>query len=279
MSNLLDKALSPEGLNRAWLAVRNNPGEWSRGTPLSTMRRDAIRHVMELRESILDDRYRPDPVRLFSIDKADGKQRMISAYSNRDKLLQRAVLAVLEPLGEQLFHPDSVGYRPLCTVDLALAKVREHVREGLIWLGDADIEACFDNIPCRPVLRRLQDLCEDRRLVRLVRVWLKAGVAGRGWSWWRPLGLPQGMVLSPFLCNLYLHELDMALAKKKIPFVRFADNIVVFGRSPRKSKAALGYAKRRLHKLGLRLHPEKTRVIRSSRKYRFLGKRLPEVKT
>lgn len=277
MGQYLQQAASPKVLNHAWRFFRNERGLWQRGLTVPDMQRDLIRHIGELSVQILSGVYRPESMRCFEINKADGGKRLITAATVRDRLVQRALLTVLEPLGEARFHRDSFGFRPQCTLDMALARVRERVRDGYVWLGDADIRACFDNIPYEKALKRLYHLCKDRQITAIVRAAIESmpdqhRPAGKG------RGLPQGMVLSPFLCNLYLHDMDMDLADKGIPFVRFADDFILPAKDEERAAAYLKNAGRSLKKLGLELHPEKTRVIRSSPHYRFLGKRLPNGK-
>ena len=195
----------------------------------------------------------------------------------RSSVGQRAILTVIEPLGEAIFHENSFGFRYQYTLDMALARVREFVRKGYVWLGDADIKGCFDNIPYEQVLKTLQKLCGDKELVTVVRYCIesqpvKFRPAGKG------RGLPQGMVLSPFLCNLHLHDFDCFLQSRKIPFVRFADDFILFAQEESSAHKALQLASKQLEKLGLALHPEKTKVIRSSSRHKFLGKRLPDGK-
>jgi RNA-directed DNA polymerase len=277
MGSYLGKAMTPAVLNHAWWLLRNDRGCWTQGLPVEEMQGNLIRHVGKLAEEVLSGHYHPEPMRCFEIDKADGGKRLICAASTRDKLVQRAVLTVLEPLGEALFREASYGYRPQCTREMVLSRVREWVRQGWIWLGDADIQSCFDHIPHRPVLRQLKKLCGDRELVNLTHLWLNSVPPA-----FRPngsgRGLPQGMLLSPFLCNLHLHALDVKLECRSIPYVRFADNFIVLGHTEQEAKRALKIAVRKLWWLGLSLHPEKTRVIRSAPKHRFLGQRLPEAK-
>ncbi len=277
MGKYLEKIASPAVLNHAWRWLRNDRGCWTKGLPVARMQRDVVRHVGDLSRELLTGTYRPEPMRCFEIAKADGGKRLICAASVRDKLAQRAALTVLEPLGEALFHDASFGYRPNCTLDMALARVREWVRRGWIWVGDTDIKHCFDSIPHTGVLRAAKKLCRDRELVAIMEHWLDA-MPAEFRSQGAHRGLPQGMVLSPFLCNLYLHTLDCKLDRKGIPFVRFADDLVLLGRTEQEAQQALKIAGRQLWWLDLSLHPDKTRVIRSSSRHRFLGKRLPNSK-
>jgi RNA-directed DNA polymerase len=278
MGQYLEKAVSPAVLNHAWRYFKNERGLWCRGLSVEEMQLNLIKHIGLLSEQLLAGKYQPERMNCFEIDKADGKKRLICMSAVRDRLVQRAILTVIEPLGEAIFHDASFGYRPQCTPDMACSKVREWVRKGYIWLGDADIEGCFDNIPYEPVLRRLQKLCGDKALVDIVRAGIesmpdKFRPSGAG------KGLPQGMVLSPFLCNLYLHDLDNVFVQNQIPFVRFADDFILLAKEEALAQKALKIAEKQLKVLDLKLHPQKTQVICSSSRYKFLGKRLPDTKT
>ena len=277
MGKYLNQAASPKVVNHAWRYLHNDRGIWRRGLSVEEMQKNLIHHVGEVSELLLSGKFRPEAMRCYRVDKADGSKRLICASAVRDKLAQRAIFTVLEPLGEAIFHECSFGFRPQFTLDMALSKVREFVRKGYVWLGDADIKGCFDNIPYKMVLKSLQNLCGDKELVQVVRHCIESQPnrfrpSGRG------RGLPQGMVLSPFLCNLYLHEFDCFLQSQHIPFVRFADDFILFSKDEAGAKLALQLAGKQLNKLGLDLHPDKTKVIRSSKRHRFLGKRLPDGK-
>lgn len=277
--NLFERMIHPLTLHQAWRRVRkgHGRGQWTRTLSIKEMEQDYERHIALLSDELRQGNYRPEPVHRFEVTKSGGGTRRICAFAARDKLVQRAALTVLEPLGEWVFHPDSLGYRPLCTIDMALARLRDWVRQGHVWLGQADIVQCFDEIPRRPLLERLKALCGDQQIVSLVRKWFAVSDDPR----YRHVdegmvrGLPQGMVLSPFLCNLYLHELDMELDDRGIPFVRYADDFVVFGATPQAARQALIIASAVLQRLGLALHPDAVDIVRSSANRRFLGKRLP----
>lgn len=277
MADFIKQIASPAVLNHAWSLVRNDRARWTRDLTMQEVERNLPLHVGRISEDLINDRYRPQDVYVFQVQKANGGQRTICAPAVRDKLVQRAVLTVLEPLGEGYFHPCSFGYRPMCTIDMAMSRVREWVRQGYGWLGDADIAQCFDSIPQRPMLERVAALCRDQRVVVLVENWLN-GIPAR----YRPkgpgYGLPQGLVLSPFLCNLYLHELDMTLEEQGIPFVRYADDFIVLGASQPAARAALEVAATCLEQLQLQLNFDKTQVIETSPNHRFLGKRLPNAR-
>lgn len=274
MAELLERVLSPAALNAAWKRLYPDKTVWRPGLPRWEMEKDLVLHLLELVDELRSGRYRPAPLRQFTIEKGDGKQRVLSALSLRDKLIQRAVLGVLEPIGEQLFHNDSYGYRPRRNVEMAHRRACERIQCGLPWLVDADIAKFFDNIPHRPLQKVLRQYIPDRELLALIDLWLAEGASALSFLGTRR-GVAQGAVISPILCNFYLHELDTALAGKNIPFVRFADDFLLFAPDERRANDALKFVDQKLKAIGLELHPDKTRVARSHRELIFLGLPLP----
>jgi len=274
MAELLDQALSPTALNAAWKRLHLDKTVWRPGLPRWEMEKDLVLHLLELVDDLRSGRYRPAPLRQFTIKKGDGKQRVLSALSLRDKWIQRAVLSVLEPIGEQLFHNDSYGYRPRRNVEMAHRRACERIQCGLPWLVDADITKFFDNIPHRSLQKTLKQHIPDRNLIALIDLWLAEGASSLSFLGTRR-GVAQGAVISPILCNFYLHELDVALARKNIPFVRFADDFLLFAPNEHRANEALKFVDQKLKTMGLELHPDKTRVVRSHRGLIFLGLPLP----
>ena len=274
MAELLERALSPAALNAAWKRLHPDKTVWRPGLPRWEMEKDLVLHLLELVDELRGGRYRPAPLRQFTIEKGDGKQRVLSALSLRDKLIQRAVLGVLEPIGEQLFHNDSYGYRPRRNVEMAHRRACERIQCGLPWLVDADIAKFFDNIPHRPLQKVLRQYIPDRELLALIDLWLAEGASALSFLGTRR-GVAQGAVISPILCIFYLHELDSALAGKNIPFVRFADDFLLFAPDERRANDALKFVDQKLKAMGLELHPDKTQVARSHRELIFLGLPLP----
>lgn len=275
MAELLEQTLSPAVMNSAWRRLSSDKTVWVPGLPRWDMERHLVRHILELVDDVRTGRYRPAPIRQFTITKGDGKKRVLSALSLRDKLLQRAVLTVLEPMAEALFHNDSFGYRPGRNTDLAIQRVRERVQCGLTWLVDADIQSFFDSIPHRELVKILRKTIPDRQLLDLIELWLAESGSVQGFMG-RRRGILQGAVISPLLCNLYLHQFDTALAGRNIPFVRFADDFLLFAPDKNRAERAMHFGGKKLEELGLVLHPEKTAVVQSSGKLSFLGHRLPD---
>ena len=204
---------------------------------------------------------------------ADRGDRVLSALYLRDKFLQRAVTQVLDIEGERRFHHDSYGYRRGRGVQHALARSAERIRCGLPWLVDADIRKFFDRIPQRPLLKLLHNALGDRAIEHLIAHWLDCGTYRFGILDTRR-GIPQGAVVSPFLCNMYLDQLDWAWQRQGIPFVRYADDFLLFLPDEHTAGRALEFTRLQLARLRLELHPDKTRVIHASRDIVFLGEPL-----
>ena len=277
MSELLEKAASPEILNAAWKRFRNDKAIWTTGLSRKEMESNLVYHLLKLANELRTGAYVPDPVRFFPVNKGDGKQRIISANTLKDKVAQRAVLTVIEQIGEKIFHHDSFGYRPGRTIDMVLSRVREYMLCGLSWVVDADIKSYFDNIPHKPLIKILKSIITDREMIALIIRWLDAGTAKRGFLS-APKGIPQGAVLSPFLCNVYLTSWDNNMSAKNLPFVRFADDFLVFAKSRANAIKAHAYVGKSLKRLGLMLNEQKTRTVQCGPNVQFLGRKLPKLR-
>lgn len=274
MAESFERMLSPEIVNRAWRDLGSDHAVWEPGMARSEMERNLLLHLLQLLADVRAGRYRPAALRRFPIAKADGKQRVLSALCLRDKLLQKAAQIVLEPAAEQLFHHDSFAYRPRRNVEMALNRTRERIACGLHWLVDADIRSFFDSIPIKPLRRRLAAFVKDRDLMGLIDQWLDLGTSQASF-FSTPRGIAQGAILSPLFCNLYLHEFDQALHEKRVPFVRYADDFLLFAADQQGARKAHDYAATLLQRLDLELNPDKTQVTQSGPHVAFLGERLP----
>lgn len=277
MGKLLKQAASPKVLNQAWKRHRNDKTVWSESVSRAEMEKDLAYHILQLAHDLESGSYQPAAVRMFPVEKGDGGQRIISALTLRDKIAQRAVLTVLEPQTEAMFHHDSFGYRPGRTIDMALAKVRENMLCGRNWLVDADIENFFDTIPHTPLVKLLRQIIADRELIHLIKRWLDVGAPRTGFLGKRR-GIPQGAILSPLLCNVYLTRFDEHLAGNNLPFVRYADDFLIFTPDRQQAQAALECARQGLKMLGLRLSKKKTRVVQAGPHVQFLGRKLPRLR-
>ncbi len=271
---ILELAMSADILDQSWYRLKTELTPWSPTVTREELERHFLQHLLTMRDTVLNESYRPKPLRQFPMQKPDGKTRIITAQYLADKVIQRALLIVLEPKAELLFHDSSYAYRPKRGVEQALYKAREHIRCGRDWLVDADIEKFFDTIPQTLLLKKLKSFVDDAKAMQLITAWLTQGAHHKSLLGARR-GIPQGAILSPLMCNLFLHDFDQALSRANIPFVRFADDFLLFTESQQDAQAAKAYAKTQLEKLELNLHPEKTSVVQSGPHVIFLGQKLP----
>lgn len=285
----LRAVLERRALEQAWQQVRAN-----RGAPgvdevsVDRWERHWQENLDRLSRQVRANTYHPNRPRRFRVLKPEGGWRELCILTVTDRVLQRAVLNALEPAFEAVFLDGSYGYRPGRSVVQAVERVLHERDRGYGWLLDADIRSCFESLEHAVVLEHVRQVVRHPLLLRLIALWLGAaarpspdraelvrirnGVYARLPPGPRPrVGVPLGAVISPLLCNVVLHQLDLALERAGWHWVRYADDFVVLTRTRAEAEQAWDEVEAALRGLRLQLNPEKTRIASFDQGFKFLG--------
>ena len=270
--SVLERILSPENLLNAYKAVLRNKGcggidkmSCEQMLPWLLANKDA------LIRSLLDGSYRPNPVKRVEIPKDNGKMRLLGIPTVIDRLVQQAINQTLTPIYERQFSPRSYGFRPRRGCHDALRGAQKIIDDGYIYVVDLDLERFFDTVSHSKLIEILSRTIKDGRVISLIHKYLRSGVMNKGMFEASEEGTPQGGPLSPLLSNIMLNELDKELTSRGLPFVRYADDSMIFCKSKRAAKRVKESVTRFIEgKLHLKVNRDKT-VVSYVQGVKYLG--------
>lgn len=275
-TDLLERILNRDNLNRAYKRIKSNHG----APGIDGMTVEAAlpwlrEHGDELLQSIREGRYKPSPVRRKEIPKPDGSGvRKLGIPTVVDRVIQQAIAEQLQPLFEPMFSDGSYGYRPGRSAQQAIRKVKAYAEQGYSHAVEIDLSKYFDTLNHELLLNLLRQQVQDKRVIELIKKYLKSGVMENGVRRETEEGSPQGGPLSPLLANIYLNEFDQEMRNRGVVVIRYADDIVVLAKSKRAATRLLESCRMYLeNKLRLQLNTQKSKVVSvvARKHFKFLG--------
>lgn len=271
--SLYDKVFDVTNLRLAWYEVAENKGSHGTdGQTIAEFEKNLDYNVRIIQNELKQKIYHPQPVRRVFIPKVDGSKRPLGIPAVRDRLVQQSLRRVIEPIFEARFLECSFGFRPGRDCHMAIDKITEYLEEGYHWVIDADLRAYFDTIPHDKIIYQIWEEISDSSVLKLIRKFLESGVLHNGIHEETIEGVPQGGVISPLLANIYLHPFDEEMTKRGHKYVRYADDFIILCKS-RKGAERICKSMRDFleNKLGLKVHPTKTKVVHIDESFDFLG--------
>lgn len=271
-SGLFEQMLEPINMNLAYKRVKANKGSHGvDGMTVNELLQFLKQNSKQLRQSILEGKYNPQPVRRVEIPKADGGIRLLGVPTVVDRVIQQAIAQILSPIYERKFSETSYGFRPNKSAKEAVLKCKEYIDTGYKWTVDIDLAKYFDTVNHDKLMRLLSETIKDGRVLSLIRKYLRSGVMINGTVEETEIGCPQGGNLSPLLSNVMLNELDKELARRGLKFCRYADDANIYVKSKKSAERVMASITRFIEeKLKLKVNKEKSAVDRPW-KLKFLG--------
>jgi group II intron reverse transcriptase/maturase len=274
--SLIDKVYSLPNLSEAFDKVKRNKGSKTAGidgVSVKNFREHLGDNLCQLHEELRSGTYKPQAVKRGYIEKEDGSKRPLGIPTMRDRVVQQALLNILQPIFEPDFHPSSYGYRPNRSAHHAIAKAERFTRHyGLEHVVDMDLSKCFDTLSHSLILTAVNEKISDGKVLDLIWDFLKSGIIENGKFSPTETGSPQGGIISPLLTNIYLNRFDQYMKGKGIRIVRYADDILIFARTKSQAGNYRAIATNFLEKdLRLRVNTDKTHLTNLQQGIPYLG--------
>ncbi|MBO3460373.1 CRISPR-associated endonuclease Cas1 [Aetokthonos hydrillicola Thurmond2011] len=272
MTDIISQFLDINNFQRAWEKVAGNRGGAGiDGETIDSFASNQTVNIYQLLRAVANSTYEPQPYKQVVIPKKNGKQRELKIPTVRDRIVQQALLNVLNPVFEEKFLPVSFAYRPNLSYINAVEKIADWRDMGYVWVFDADIAKFFDNIDHFRLLKEVRLHIDNSGILCLIKSWISVGMLTLEGLILPQKGIPQGAVVSPLLANIYLHEFDELVSATDLKLVRYADDFVVLSHSQERILLAQLEIVNLLDSMGLTINTEKTQITNFNRGFRFLG--------
>jgi RNA-directed DNA polymerase len=272
--SLIDKIYRKENLELAFKRVkRNNGAPGVDGETVLDFALEIELNIEFLHERLKTNTYKPSPVRRTEIEKPEGGIRLLGIPTVKDRVVQQAIVNVIEPIFDVTFHPSSYGYRPKRSQHQAVAKAERFMNKyKLTHVVDMDLSKCFDTLDHEIMMKAVSEKISDGRVLDLIKKFLKSGVMHSNNFSKTEVGSPQGGVISPLLSNIYLNQFDQKMKSKGVRIVRYADDILVFAKDKKTAGNYKTYATKILEEeLKLTVNQKKTKLTSVYEGVEFLG--------
>ncbi len=277
--NIFNDIYTDQNLNTAWSAIRSNgkvPG--ADGISVQQYQSNLFVNMKELQKELETKKYRPQPIKRFSLTKPDGSKRVLGILTVKDKIVQRALYQILEPVFEKSFEDISYGYRRNRGVKDAIKHLERHVDKGNHWVAHCDISRFFDNIDTERLCNEIASKVNNQMILKMIDGWLNQEATFNKKqetpSKQKGKGILQGSILSPLFGNIYLDRFDKKAIEKGLNIVRYSDNIILVTRNRYEVKKELNIVRRLLRELELHVNERKSITAHIESGVTFLGKRV-----
>jgi RNA-directed DNA polymerase len=260
--SLINKVIANENLWNAYEKVKSNKGAPGvDGITVNQLKSHMEKYLQPLKQKLMDGTYQPQPVKRVAIPKPDGSKRYLGIPCVLDRVVQQAILQVIEPIIDPHFSENSFGFRKGRNAHQAIKLAEQHYQDGYRVVVDCDLKSYFDTIHHQRVRAYLEEFISDKTVLKLIWKFLRSGILDKDIYIETTEGAPQGGPLSPILANVYLNKLDRELEKREHRFIRYADDFIIYVKSKRAGERVMDSITSYIEKdLGLTINQKKSKV-------------------